>query len=137
MIKNREICWDGRRARIELSHDSQSPEYKLAKKDQELNAIIRAIPGGFARVDAQDMRTVLWYGGDFLNLIGYTKEEFECELHSECTYVHPDDIERAAKIMASSRETGKKTVVEGRIITRDGTIKILTMTYTYVSAEDS
>lgn len=83
------------------------------------------------------MRTVLWYGGDFLNLIGYTKEEFECELHSECTYVHPDDIERAAKIMASSRETGKKTVVEGRIITRDGTIKILTMTYTYVSAEDS
>lgn len=137
MIKNREICWDGRRARIELSHDGQSPEYKLAKKDQELNAIIRAIPGGFARVDAQDMRTVLWYGGDFLNLIGYTKEEFECELHSECTYVHPDDIERAAKIMASSRETGKKTVVEGRIITRDGTIKILTMTYTYVSAEDS
>ncbi len=26
MIKNREISWDGRRARIELSHDGQSPE---------------------------------------------------------------------------------------------------------------
>lgn len=137
MIKNRAISWNGRRARIELSHDGHSPEYKLAKKDQEMNAIVRAIPGGFARVDAQDMRTVLWYGGGFLNLIGYTKEEFECELHGKCTYVHPDDIERAAKIMASSRETGQKTVVEGRIITRDGTVKILTMTYTYVSAEDS
>ena len=42
----------------------------------------------------------------------YTKEEFEQELHGKCTYVHPDDIERAAKIMADSRETGKKTVVD-------------------------
>lgn len=137
MIKNRLIEWNGHRARVELSHDAQSPEYKLAKKDQEKNAIIQAIPGGFARVDARDMRTILWYGGGFLDLIGYTKEEFEHELHSQCTYVHPDDINRAAEIMDESRKTGKKTVVEGRIITRDGTIKILTMTYTYVSAKDS
>ena len=137
MIKNRLIEWNGHRARIELSHDAQSTAYKLAKKDQEKNAIIQAIPGGFARVDARDMRTVLWYGGGFLDLIGYTKEEFEEELHSQCTYVHPDDIERAAEIMDSARKTGKKTVVEGRILTRDGTMKILTMTYTYVSAEDS
>ncbi|MBT9776609.1 response regulator [Clostridium sp. MCC353] len=137
MIKNRMIEWNGHRARIELSHDAQSTEFKLAKKDQEKNAIIQAIPGGFARVDARDMSTVLWYGGGFLDMIGYTKEEFERELHSQCTYVHPDDIERATKIMESSRESGKKTVVEGRIITRDGAVKILTMTYTYVSAEDS
>lgn len=137
IIKNRTINWEGHRARIELSHDMQSTEYKLAKKDQEKNAIIQAIPGGFARVDAHDMRTVLWYGGEFLNLIGYTREEFENELNSQCTYVHPEDIERAAAIMDSSRKNGKKTVAEGRIITRDGTVKILTMTYTYVSAEDS
>lgn len=137
VIKNRAIDWEGRRARIELSHDMQSEEYKLAKKDQERNAIIQAVPGGFARVDARDMKTVLWYGGDFLDLIGYTKEEFECELGCQCTYVHPDDIGRATEIMNISRESGKKTVAEGRIITRDGTIKILTMTYTYVSAENS
>ncbi|WP_331512738.1 response regulator [Enterocloster lavalensis] len=137
MIKNRMIEWSGHRARIELSHDAQSTEFKLAKKDQEKNAIIRAVPGGFARVDARDMSTILWYGGGFLDMIGYTKEEFANELHSQCTYLHPDDIERTVKIMESSRITGKKTVVEGRIITRDGTIKILTMTYTYVSAKDS
>lgn len=137
MIKNRMIEWDGHRARIELSHDAQSTEYKLAKKDQERNAIIQAIPGGFARVDARDMRSVLWYGGGFLELIGYTKEEFENELHSQYTYIHPDDLERAFEVMEESRKTGKKTVVEGRIITRNGAIKILTMTYTYVSAEDS
>lgn len=137
MIKNRIISWEGRRARIELSHDMQSAEYKLAKKDQERDAIIRAIPGGFARVDARDMRTVLWYGGGFLDMIGYTAEEFENDLHRQCNYVHPDDIDRAAEIMEGARKTGEKTVVEGRIITRDGTIKILTMTYSYVSAEES
>lgn len=137
MIKDRAIDWDGHRARVELSHDMQSEAYKLAKKDQERNAIIQAIPGGFARVDARDMRTVLWYGGDFLNLIGYSREEFENELHSQCTYVHPDDIERVSEVMEQSRECGKKTVAEGRIVTRDGTIKLLTMTYTYVSAKDS
>ena len=26
-------------------------------------------------------------GGGFLDLIGYTKEQFEQELHSQCTYV--------------------------------------------------
>lgn len=35
MIRNRVINWQGRRSRIELSHDMLSAEYKLAKKDQE------------------------------------------------------------------------------------------------------
>ena len=137
MIKNRMIEWNGHRARIELSHDAQSTEFKLAKKDQEKNAIIRAVPGGFARIDARDLSTVLWYGGGFLEMIGYTKEEFEEELNNQCAYVHPEDLERAVEIMESSRITGKKTVAEGRIVTRNGTVKILTMTYTYVSAKDS
>ena len=85
---------EGRRARIELSHDMYSAEYKLAKKDQEREALVRSIPGGFARLDARDFSTVLWYGADFLGLIGYTKEQFEEELHSQCTYIHPEDLER-------------------------------------------
>ena len=137
MIKNRIINWEGHRARLELSHDMYSTEYKLAKKDQEREALIRSIPGGLARVDGRDMRTVLWYSGGFLDLIGYTKEEFEEELYSQCTYVHPDDIERAAAVMEQSKITGESTAVEGRIITRGGTVKILMMTYSYVGGEDS
>ena len=136
-LKDRIIEWEGKKVRLELSHDNLSSEYKLEKKDREREAILRTIPGGFARVDARDMRTVLWYGGGFLKMIGYTRDEFENILHSKCTYVHPDDIERAAKVMEISRETGEDTAVEGRIITRDGTVKILTMTYSYVSAENS
>ena len=99
MIRDLEINWEGRRARLELSHDTFSAEYKLAKKDQERDALINSVHGGFARVDARDRRTILWYGGGFLDLIGYTKTEFEQELHSQCTYVHPDDIEQISDIM--------------------------------------
>ncbi len=137
MIRNRIINWEGRRARLELSHDMYSTEYKLAKKDQERDALIRSVPGGLARVDGRDLRTVLWYSGGFLDIIGYTEEQFETELHSLCTYVHPDDIERAAAVMEQSRITGESTAVEGRIVTRDGAVKILMMTYSYVSGENS
>ncbi|MEQ2679113.1 histidine kinase dimerization/phospho-acceptor domain-containing protein [Enterocloster citroniae] len=39
--------------------------------------------------------------------------------------------------MNDSKETGKPTATEGRIITRDGRQKIITMTFSYVSAENS
>ena len=137
MIKNRIVNWKGRRSRLELSHDMFSAEYKLAKKDREREAIIRTIPGGFARVDARDLRSILWYGGGFLQLIGYTQEQFEMELHSQCSYVHPDDLERTTAAMQSSRVAGSDTSAEVRIVTRAGVTKILTMTFSYVSGQDS
>lgn len=137
LIRNRIINWEGRRARLELSTDNLSAEYKLEKRDREREAIIRTIPGGFARVNAEDLRTIVWYGGGFLQMIGYTEKQFETELQSKCDYVHPDDMERTITAMKKSRETGEDTAVEGRIITRDGQIKILTMTFSYVSAKDS
>lgn len=137
MIRNLEINWEGRRARLELSHDTFSAEYKLAKKDQERDALINSVHGGFARVDARDRRTILWYGGGFLDLIGYTKIEFEQELHSQCTYVHPEDIEQISDIMEQSRFTGRPTAAEGRIVTFHGVLKILALSFSFVSAEDS
>ncbi len=137
MIRNLEINWEGHRARLELSHDAFSAEYKLAKKDQERDALINSVHGGFARVDARDMRTILWYGGGFLDLIGYTKEEFEQELHSQCTYVHPDDIAEITDIMEHSKVGSAPTAAEGRIVTFHGDIKILALSFSFVGAEDS
>lgn len=137
MIKNRLIQWKGHKARFELSHDMYSTEFKLAKKDQERDAIIRTIPGGFARIDARDNRTILWYGGGFLQIIGYTEEQFKTELHGQCAYVHPNDIDRATNIMESAKKKGRDTISETRIITRDGEIKYLTTTFSYVSSEES
>ena len=137
MIRNRVINWQGHRSRIELSHDMMSAEYKLAKKDQERDAILKTIPGGLARVDARDCETILWYGGNFLEMLGYTDEQFAHELHSKCSYVHPDDCERAFSFMRSISQTGEYSVGEFKFVTRSGDVRILTVTLCYVSGEDS
>lgn len=141
MIKDRMIEWQGHRARIELSYDMFSTEYKLAKKDQEretqIQSIIRSIPGGFARLDARDFSTVLWYEAHFLEIIGYTAGQFETELGSQCRYVHPDDMQRLLSILKDIRESGENFVTECRIITRSGETKILILTLYYTSAEES
>ncbi len=137
MIKNRIVNWRGRKARIELSCDMLSTEYKLAKKDREREALLRTIPGGFARLDARDCRTVLWYGAGFLQLIGYTRNQFENQLHSKSDYICPEDLERRRTLMDQIRRTGESAVYESRIITYRGEIKNVTLTLCYVSGEDS
>lgn len=137
LIKDRIVNWNGRRARIELSHDMFSKEYGLEKKDREREAVIKSIPGGFARLDARDYSTILWYGAGFLDLIGYTAEQFEEELHSQCAYVHPDDFERIVSTLGKVADTRENMVTEARILTRSGETKILIMTVSYASAEES
>ncbi|WP_455965346.1 PAS domain-containing protein, partial [Cloacibacillus porcorum] len=80
---------------------------------------------------------MLWYGADFLSLIGYTKEQFENELDSKCSYIHPDDMAAALKVLKEIKQTGQKAVIEARVITRSGKIRILTITLRYVSGEES
>lgn len=137
LIKNRLIDWNGHKARLELSHDSHSLEYKLAKKDKEREVILRTVPGGLVRVDAEDMRTVLWYSNSFLQIIGYTKEQFEDELDSQCTYLQPDDLDRITDISKEVIETGRPAVLEARLLTRNKEIRYLTVTLSYVSKEES
>ncbi len=137
MIKNRIINWEGRRARLEMSHDMYSTEYKLAKKDREREAMMQSIPGGFVRLDARDLNTILWYGADFLEMIEYTAEEFEQELHSQCAYVPQEDLEHILPILRNAIKTGEDTVIETHVQTRSGKKKIVTMTFHYASAEES
>lgn len=137
LIKNRIIDWNGHKSRIELSHDMYSVEYKLAKKDREREALLRTVPGGFVRIDARNFKSVLWYGADFLNVIGYTEEQFKTELHSRCEYIYPEDMKRVLAVASDIRRTGQSAVLEIRIITHSGQMKYLTVTLCYVSGEDS
>lgn len=137
ILKDRKISWKGHTARIEIAYDVFSPEYTLAKKERERDALIKTIPGGLCRVDARDFSTILWYSSEFLQTVGYTKEQFENELHSQCTYIHPDDLARAISIMQDIQKTGKNAVIEARVITHDGETRVLTITLSYVSGEDS
>lgn len=79
---------------------------------------------------------MLWYGGEFLHMIGYTKEQFEQELHSQWA-LFPEDVEAIEESLRQVQDTDRAMAVEGRIVTRDGELKILSFTFRYVSAEDS
>lgn len=137
MIKNRQINWHGRKSRIELSYDMYSSEFKLAKKEREREILLKTLPGGFARLDARDYRSILWYGSDFLKIIGYTKEQFEEELDSKCDYVHPEDLKRIVRRLKEIEGTDQSLIMEARILTRSGDTKILTITLCYADGEDS
>ena len=137
LIKDRIINWQGRRSRIELWYDILSSEYKLGKNSMEWSASLNAIPGGLVRVDARDYDTILWYGGNFLEVLGYTEEQFKNELHSKCGHIHPEDRERALSLMQTINNTGDYIIDEFRFVTRSGETKILTVTCYYVSGADS
>lgn len=137
MIKNRMLNWEGRRARIELSYDMYSSEYKLAKKDQEREAILKTIPAGMVRMDARDYLTILWYNDIFLNMIEYTKEQFKEELDSQCLYLYPEDYKRMKVLAQDLKESGDNVVFEARVYTRSKEERIWIVTLCYVSGEDS
>lgn len=137
LIHDRMLNWKGHAARIELSYDMYSAEYKLAKKDQEREAILQTIPAGMIRVDARDYSTVLWHNGIFLEMIGYTEEQFETELHNQCTYMDENDLKRAQLLVQDLKQSGENVVLEARITTREGKKRIWTITLCYISGKDS
>ena len=137
LIKDRMLDWKGHKARIELSYDMYSTEFKLAKKDQEREAILKTIPAGMIRIDARDYKTVLRCNDIFLNMIGYSKEQFANELHNQCVYIHPDDLKRAVMLAQDFKQSGENVVFEARAYTRSKEERIWTVTLCYISGDDS
>lgn len=137
IIKDRMLNWQGRRVRIELSYDMYSAEYKLAKKDQERESILKTIPAGMVRLDARDYLTILWCNDIFLNMIEYTKEQFAEELNNQCGYLFSADYKRSKKLAQDLKESGDNVVFEAKIYTRSREERIWTVTLCYISGEDS
>ncbi|HBF0380753.1 TPA: diguanylate cyclase [Clostridioides difficile] len=137
IIKDRMLNWQGRRVRIELSYDMYSAEYKLAKKDQERESILKTIPAGMVRLDARDYLTILWCNDIFLNMIEYTKEQFAEELSNQCGYLFSEDYKRSKKLAQDLKESGDNVVFEAKIYTRSREERIWTVTLCYISGEDS
>ncbi|HBG5344306.1 TPA: diguanylate cyclase [Clostridioides difficile] len=137
MIKDRMLNWQGHRARIELSYDMYSAEYKLAKKDQERESILKTIPAGMVRLDARDYLTILWCNDIFLSMIEYTNEQFAEELNNQCGYLFCEDYKRSKELAQDLKESGDNVVFEARIYTRSREERIWTITLCYISGEDS
>ena len=137
LLKDRKVRWNGRNARIEFATDVSGYRRTIAGHERERDSILQSLPGGIVRVDARDGRTILWYGGRFLEILGYTDEQFAQELQRRTSYVHPDDQGKIEEIKAALRESGKIANTEMRVVTRRGEVRILTATFRYEDAASS
>ena len=123
--------------RIEFATDISGYRRAIAGHERQRDSILQSLPGGIVRVDARDGRTVLWHGAHFLEMIGYTAEEFAQELHNKCLYVHPDDLTKITALMGRLQESGGTEITEMRIVTREGGVRTLTTTLSYGDAASS
>lgn len=137
LLKDRKVRWNGRNARIEFATDVSGYRRAIADHERQRDSILQSLPGGIIRVDARDGRTILWYGGRFLEILGYTDEQFAQELQGRTSYVHPDDQGKIGELKAALRESGKTASTELRVVTRRGEVRILTATFRYEDAAAS
>lgn len=138
LCKDREVYWNGRRLRVEYATEISGNQDVVTRKEYERSAILRSVPGGIARLDARDLSKIIWYGANYLTILGYTEEQFENELHRKIDYIHPDEAFMVANIMSNLVEGGEGPVIaEMRIIHRSGQIRNLMTSFSFEDKESS
>ncbi|MCU0077908.1 diguanylate cyclase domain-containing protein [Extibacter muris] len=127
------LQWNGRKAHLSLS----IPLDSINKKAADITVGLKNIQVGLIRLETDDHRSILWYNDKFLEMLGYTKKQFEMESLNRCTYMHPDDFERASMIASDLKNTGDNAVLEVRVYTRSKEERIWAITLYKVNSEDS
>ena len=97
----------------------------------QLSSLECACPGGLCKAVMDDSITVIWHNQVFLDIIGYTEEQFKNELHG-CAqgYIHPEDEWIVAEEFAKIRdEISQCTAKEVRIIRRDKQVRTLVIVF--------
>lgn len=134
--KDKMLQWNGRRAHMGLSTALDSTN-RNNRNCPDITVELKTMSVGLIRLDTEDHRSILWYNEKFLEMLEYTKEQFEEESLNRCVYMHPDDFERASKMAADLKETGDNAVLEVRVYTRSKEEKIWAITLYKVNSEDS
>lgn len=89
---------------------------------REMDALIKNIPGGVARVIVDKDFRILFASEGFYRLTGYTKEEFHGVpiLDRGAYVIHADDIDRIGQEIASQIANNEQMFVEYRIRKKNG-----------------
>lgn len=133
-IYNRLIEWEGRKARIELSFDITHIKEQVLSLEDKLEAMLASIPGGVCQCADDGLMTVLWHNETFLQLIGYTKEQFQNELNNTAGYILTEDMATAAAALERAKQTRQIQLIELRIKRRDGQVLTFLTTVNYSPA---
>ncbi|MEG1848483.1 MAG: diguanylate cyclase [Lachnospiraceae bacterium] len=113
-------------------------EDRIQQLEKQLNSLEKSIPGGVCEVCADEEWTILWHNKNYLEIIGYTEEQFKDELQSKAVgYVVPEDVERINKLMQETVAKGQRYfTTEMRIARRNGEERILMTSFSFIPNEE-
>lgn len=133
-LRDKKVFWDNHEARIEFAMDVTGNRLPFLDAQHRMASLIRSVPGGICMVSA-DSLDILWHNDRFLELIGYTEEQFREELDGKARYVHPEDLPPLLALMEEIKRTPIPVTREMRILRRDGTELTLMTTLSYLDLE--
>lgn len=134
LLKDRQIQWEGRTARVELAVDITHYKELYLSTAHKMYSMMQSIPGGVVEVSTDGNYSILWINDFLLDILGYTAEQFKKELKGRPTYVHPDDLPRAMAALDQVSATGEPTMLEIRAHKRCGAEIILMIAISYKAA---
>ena len=108
---------------IRAGEQSDASMRETLLKDQ-LRVILSDMSGGLSacQYDKDGVKRVIFANDSFYEQRGYTKAQYEEEVHSILDIVHPDDVAGTKEKDQKAIETGGAHEGNYRIIKRDGTI---------------
>lgn len=132
-LTDKKIVWDNREARIEFAIDITGNKAPFWGEQHRIISLLRSVPGGICMFSADTLK-ILWHNDRFLELIGYTEEQFQQELGGKATYVHSDDMPPLLALIEElkAKRTPIPVTREMRIVRRDGRDLTLMSTLSYL-----
>lgn len=101
--------------------DEQSAE--LIRKNRDLNALMKNVPGGVICCDNTEDLNLIEYSAGFLHMFGYTQEEMETLFHNKFKYmICPEDLEPTWESVREQLSRGNAKKIEYRVVCKDGSL---------------
>lgn len=93
----------------------------IRENEETLRNITNNINGGVITLIADKGFTIVYANNGFLELVGYSRDQYEDELCQECiTYVHPNDVQALNTAIAAKNRNGDTVAMELSILHKSG-----------------
>ena len=115
-VLGKRIRWNGRNAHVRY--------FSMSDSGRQFRDIIENIHGGVSAVayDADGGVRHVYTNARYYAMFGYTSAQFEAELTTPYTVVHPEDAQRVLSVMNEVRATGRPAAFRFRARKRDGSL---------------
>lgn len=130
------IQWKTATVQISILHPLYTQSETAISKFINEESFLNILPCAVARLSL-NLKKVLWHNKSFLNLIGYTKKQFETELGGQFPIIGTDEINGALNKARNLKHTEDSIKLSLKIQKRNGEQRFWYALLIYVSRTDS